>query len=145
MQGLRRRIVYVTLYELIAIAATSIGLAVFSDSSVERAGVAAVVSSAVAVAWNVVFNTLFERWEARQTVRGRSLARRAAHAIGFEGGLVVTLVPFFAWWLDISLWQAFVLDLGLLMFFLVYTFVFNWVFDRVFGLPASALPVGEKG
>jgi len=145
MQGLRRRIVYVTLYELIAIAATSIGLAVFSDSSVERAGVAAVVSSAVAVAWNVVFNTLFERWEARQSVRGRSLARRAAHAIGFEGGLVVTLVPFFAWWLDISLWQAFVLDLGLLMFFLVYTFVFNWVFARVFGLPASALPVGEKG
>jgi uncharacterized membrane protein len=145
MQGLRRRIVYVTLYELIAIAATGIGLAVFSDSSVERAGVAAVVSSAVAVAWNVVFNTLFERWEARQTVRGRSLARRAAHAIGFEGGLVVTLVPFFAWWLDVSLWQAFVLDLGLLMFFLVYTFVFNWVFDRVFGLPASALPVGEKG
>lgn len=144
MQGPRRRIVYVTLYELIAIVATSIGLSVFSDSSVERAGVAAVVSSAIAVVWNVVFNTLFERWEARQSVRGRSLARRAAHAIGFEGGLVVTLVPFFAWWLDISLWQAFVLDLGLLLFFLVYTFVFNWVFDRVFGLPASALPVGER-
>ena len=144
MQGPRRRIVYVTLYELIAIVATSIGLSVFSDSSVERAGVAAVVSSAIAVVWNVVFNTLFERWEARQSVRGRGLARRAAHAIGFEGGLVVTLVPFFAWWLDISLWQAFVLDLGLLLFFLVYTFVFNWVFDRVFGLPASALPVGER-
>lgn len=145
MQGPRRRIVYVTLYELIAIVATSIGLSVFSDSSAARAGIAAVVSSAVAVAWNVVFNTLFERWEARQSVRGRSLARRAAHAIGFEGGLVVTLVPFFAWWLDISLWQAFVLDLGLLLFFLVYTFAFNWVFDRVFGLPASALPVGEQG
>jgi len=143
MQGPRRRIVYVTLYELIAIVATSIGLSVFSDSSVERAGVAAVVSSAIAVVWNVVFNTLFERWEARQAVRGRSLARRAAHAIGFEGGLVVTLVPFFAWWLEVSLWQAFVLDLGLLLFFLVYTFVFNWTFDRVFGLPASALPVGE--
>ena len=145
MQGLRRRIVFVTLYELIAIAATSAGLAAFSDSGLQRAGVAAVVSSAVAVVWNVVFNTLFERWEARQSVRGRSLARRAAHAIGFEGGLVVTLVPFFAWWLDITLWQAFVLDLGLLLFFLVYTFVFNWVFDRVFGLPASALPVGEQG
>ena len=143
MQGPRRRIVYVTLYELIAIVATSIGLSVFSDSSAARAGIAAVVSSAVAVAWNVVFNTLFERWEARQVVRGRSLARRAAHAIGFEGGLVVTLVPFFAWWLDISVWQAFVLDLGLLLFFLVYTFAFNWVFDRVFGLPASALPVGD--
>ena len=144
MQGIRRRIVFVTLYELIAIVATSAGLAAFSDSGLQRAGVAAVVSSAVAVVWNVVFNTLFERWEARQTVRGRSRARRLAHAIGFEGGLVVTLVPFFAWWLDITLWQAFVLDLGLLLFFLVYTFVFNWVFDRIFGLPASALPVGER-
>ena len=33
-----------------------------------------------------------------------------------------------------------VLDAGLIVFFLVYTFVFSWVFDRVFGLPASALP-----
>lgn len=145
MQGIRRRIVYVTLYELIAIAATSVGLAALSDSSLARAGVAGVASSAVAIVWNVVFNTLFERWEARQTVRGRSLARRAAHAIGFEGGLVVTLVPLFAWWLDITLWHALMLDLGLLLFFLGYTFVFNWAFDQVFGLPASALPVGEQG
>jgi len=145
MQGIRRRIVYVTLYELIAIAATSVGLAALSDSSLARAGVAGLASSAVAIVWNVVFNTLFERWEARQTVRGRSLARRAAHAIGFEGGLVVTLVPLFAWWLDITLWHALMLDLGLLLFFLGYTFVFNWAFDRVFGLPASALPVGEQG
>ena len=145
MQGLRRRVVYVTLYELIAIAATSVGLAAFADSSVERAGVAAVVSSAVAVAWNVVFNTLFERWEARQTVRGRSLGRRAAHAVGFEGGLVVMLVPLMAWWLGTSLLAAFVADLGILAFFFVYAIVFTWGFDRVFGLPASALPVGEKG
>ena len=145
MQGLRRRIVYVTLYELIATVAASVGLALFSDSGLQRAGVAAVVASAVAVVWNVVFNTLFERWEARQSVRGRSLARRAAHAVGFEGGMVVMLVPFFAWWLEVSLWQAFMLDLGLLLFFLGYTFVFNWAFDRVFGLPASALPVGEQG
>ena len=145
MQGIRRRIVYVTLYELIAIAATSVGLAALSDSSLARAGVAGLASSAVAIVWNVVFNTLFERWEARQTVRGRSLARRAAHAIGFEGGLVVTLVPLFAWWLDITLWHALMLDLCLLLFFLGYTFVFNWAFDQVFGLPASALPVGEQG
>ena len=31
------------------------------------------------------------------------------------------------------------MDLGLVVFFLCYTFVFNWAFDRVFGLPASAM------
>ena len=66
--------------------------------------------------------------------------RRVAHAIGFEGGLAAILVPVFAWWLDVSLWQALWMDLGLLVFFLVDSFVFNWTFDRVFGLPLSAQP-----
>jgi len=140
MQGIRRKVAYVTLFELFAIAITTVGLAHFSSSSLERAGVAALVSSAIAVVWNLIYNTVFERWEARRVVRGRSWRRRVAHAAGFEAGLLLTLVPFFAWWLDISLWRAFVLDLGLIAFFLVYTFVFSWVFDRVFGLPLSALP-----
>lgn len=138
MQGIKRKIVYITFYELIAIAMSTAGLALLSGSDMGHASVAAVAASAVAVVWNLVFNTLFERWEARQAKKGRSFWRRVAHAIGFEGGLVVTLVPLFAWWLEISLWQAFVLDLGLIVFFLIYTFVFNLLFDRVFGLPASA-------
>ena len=40
--------------------------------------------------------------------------------------------------LNVSLWQALILDLGLIVFFLVYAFLFNLAFDRVFGLPASA-------
>ena len=97
-------------------------------------------SSAIAVVWNLVFNWFFERWELRQPVRGRSAARRVAHAIGFEGGLLLWLVPFIAWWLGVSLWQALLLDVGLLVFFLIYTFVFTWVFDRLFGLPAGVGP-----
>ena len=138
LHGVRRRVVYVSIYELIAIAVATLGLAQFSSHGVAHAGVMAVGSSGIAVAWKLVFNALFERWEARQVVRGRSLRRRLAHAVGFEGGLVFTLVPLFAWWFDISLWQALVMDLGLVVFFLCYTFVFNWGFDQVFGLPASA-------
>lgn len=138
MQGIRRKVVYVTLFELIAIAISSTGLSAGSGASLEHAGVAAIASSVIAVVWNLVYNTLFERWEARQTVRGRSFKRRAAHAIGFEIGFIVTLVPLFAWWLDIGWWHALVLDLGLSAFFLVYTFAFNLAFDKVFGLPLSA-------
>jgi uncharacterized membrane protein len=134
MQGLRRKVVY------LAIVSSSAGLALLSGSGMGHASVAAVAASVIAVVWNLVYNTLFERWEARQTTKGRSVLRRVVHAVGFETGLVVTLVPLFAWWLGITLWQAFVLDLGLIVFFLVYTFVFNLAFDRVFGLPASAAP-----
>lgn len=138
MQGIRRRIVYVTLYEGVAIAATTLGVSVFGGHSAGEAGVVAVVSSAIAVAWNLAFNTVFEAWEARQPVRGRSVPRRIAHAALFECGLTVFLVPMIAWVLDVSLWRALVYDIGLLSFFLVYTYGFTWAFDRVFGLPASA-------
>jgi uncharacterized membrane protein len=138
MQGLKRRVVYIGLYEGIAIVVAGLGLSLMSGQGLVHAGVLSVAASAVAIVWNLSFNWLFEQWEARQAVRGRSLGRRIAHAIGFEGGLVAFLVPLFAWWLNVSLWEALVMDLGLVLFFLVYTFVFNWCFDGVFGLPASA-------
>ena len=138
MQGLQRRVVYITLYEGIAIVAASAGLALMTDAGLGHSGVLAVAASVIAVIWNLIFNALFERWESRQAVRGRSVRRRIAHAIGFEGGLVALLVPMFSWGLGVTLWQALVMDLGLVVFFLVYTFVFNWGFDRVFGLPRSA-------
>jgi uncharacterized membrane protein len=138
MQGIQRKVVYVTLYEGFAILCASVGLAALSGAGAGTSTALATASSVIAVLWNLVFNSLFEAWEARQAVRGRSLQRRIAHAIGFEGGLAAVLVPLFAWWLDIGLWEALVFDAALLLFFLVYTFGFNWAFDRVFGLPASA-------
>lgn len=139
LQGLRRRVIYVALFEGVAIAVVTLALMAFTGESPSSAGGLAVASSAIAISWNMVFNAWFERWERKQTVRGRSAARRIAHAIGFEGGLLFWLVPFFAWWLGVSLWTALVMDVGLLVFFLVYTFLFTWAFDRLFGLPASAL------
>ena len=137
LQGPWRRVVFVGLYETIAIIACS---ALFMAIGQEAASsdAMAVVPSAIAIAWNVIFNWLFEKWEARQTKKGRSVLRRVAHAIGFEGGIAAMLIPLMAWWFDISLWQATVLEAGILTFFLIYTYVFNWAFDRIFGLPASA-------
>lgn len=138
MQGPLRKVVYVTLFELIAIGCTTAGLTLLSRHDAGHASIAAVASSTIAVVWNLVYNTLFEAWEARQVTRGRSVARRVAHALGFETGMLLMLVPLFAWWLEISLWHALVLDFGLVLFFLAYTFAFGWLFDTVFGLPASA-------
>ena len=138
MQGIQRKIVYVALYEAIAIACTTAGLAGLADHDAGAAGIAAVLASAAAVIWNLVYNTLFEAWEARQARRGRSLLRRVVHAIGFEGGLVLAIVPMFAWALQTSLVDAFLLDIGLVVFFVLYSFAFNWAFDLVFGLPKAA-------
>jgi len=138
MQGIKRKVIYVGLYEGLAIVAASIGLSLMSGQGLAHSGPLAVASSVVAILWNLAYNSVFERWESRQSTKGRSVMRRIAHAIGFEGGLAAILVPLFAWGLGVSLYQALVMDFGLLIFFLGYTFVFNWGFDRVFGLPSSA-------
>ena len=36
-----------------------------------------------------------------------------------------------AWWLGIGLWEAFVLDIAIVLFFLPYTFGFNWAYDHI--------------
>ena len=140
MSPRNRRILQAVLYESFAIAIVTPALGWMFNEPMGSALGLSVAMSTVALTWNYVFNWFFERWEARQLVRGRSLARRVAHGFGFEGGLALLLVPLVAHWLDMSYWHALVTDLGLLLFFLVYTMVFTWVFDRVFGLPASAQP-----
>ena len=47
----------------------------------------------------------------------------------FEGGLIIVAVPLIAAWLNISLMQAFMLDIGVLLFFLPYTYVYHWGYD----------------
>jgi uncharacterized membrane protein len=138
VQGLKRKIVYVVSFELLAILLASTLLRLLSDSPVATAGITAVASSAIAMAWNCIYNLLFEAWEARQTRKGRGLLRRMVHAIGFEAGLVTVLVPLFAWVLGVSLLVALLLNAVMIVFFLVYGFLFNLAFDRAFGLPLSA-------
>jgi uncharacterized membrane protein len=133
-----RRVLQALLYEAIAIAVVGPVLSLAFDKSPTSTFGLAVVLSTVALTWNYVFNWIFERWESRQSVRGRSFARRLAHGAGFEGGLVILLLPVMSLWLDISLLTAFLANLGLLVFFFFYAIAFTWCFDRVFGLPASA-------
>lgn len=138
MNPTRRRVLQAVLYEVFAVLFVGPILGLVFDEPMSSSLMLAVLLSAIALAWNYVFNSLFERWEARQATRGRSLRRRLVHGAGFEGGLTLILVPVMAWWLQAPAWQAFVTNLGLLLFFFGYAVVFTWCFDRVFGLPASA-------
>ena len=142
LQGPKRRILYVGLYETIAIIVSSLIFMAIGQKASDS-GVMAVAASVIAICWNLTFNHLFEKWESRQSVKGRSVLRRVVHAVGFEGGIAAMLIPLMAWWFGISLWEAAVMEAGLLVFFMVYTFAFNWVFDRIFGLPASAQKLAE--
>jgi uncharacterized membrane protein len=134
-----RRVLQAVLYEVGAIAFVGPVLGFAFDKPASSTFLLAVVLSAIALCWNYVFNALFERWESRQATKGRSLARRLAHGTGFEGGLTLILVPVMALWLETTLLAAFLANVGLLGFFFVYAIGYTWAFDKVFGLPQSAL------
>ena len=138
LKGTKRKVIYVATYEILAFLFGTLGFFGFSDSSLERAGALAVFGSIFAVSWNFTYNSLFERWESKRINRGRNFGSRVLHAVGFEAGFLMVLMPAAAWWLEISYLRSLVLNLGLNVFFLFYTFTFTWCFDRVFGLPASA-------
>ena len=132
----------VGLYEAIAIAVVTAGGYILTTESMASSAAYAAATSVVAIVWNYVYNTLFEFWESRQVKKGRSVLRRIVHALGFEMGFIVTLVPLMAWWFNLTLVTAFVAEIGIMVFFMLYTFAFNWAFDRVVGLPQSASPDG---
>jgi len=135
-----RRVVQAILYEVIAVLAVGPLLSFVFDESAGSSFLLAFVMSTIALGWNYVFNTLFERWERGRAIKGRSFKRRLMHGLGFEGGLVIMLVPLMALWMDVSLLQAGIAQAGIFAFFFVYSLVFTWSFDRIFGLPASAAP-----
>lgn len=95
----------------------------------------AVMVSLAAVIWNFIYNTGFEAWERHKKIEERTVLIRSAHAIGFEGGLVLICLPLYMLWYGVGVYEAFMMEVALLLFFLVYTFVFTLIFDRIFTLP----------
>ncbi|NQW82285.1 MAG: PACE efflux transporter, partial [Polaromonas sp.] len=100
------------------------------DYSLAHMGLLTLMISLIAMLWNMLFNALFDRLQLRLGFH-RTVVVRAAHAVVFEIGLVLAVVPLAAWWLGISLWTAFLLDIGIVLFFLPYTFFYNLAYDSL--------------
>ncbi|MDR8731211.1 multidrug/biocide efflux PACE transporter [Burkholderia pseudomultivorans] len=124
------RLAHALTFELVAIALCAPIGAWLLDMPVAHVGVLTVMVSLIAMAWNMTFNTLFDRFERRATL-SRTLGMRIVHAVVFELGLVAMVVPLAAWWLNVGLVEALLLDLGLVLFFLPYTFCFNLAYDTL--------------
>jgi len=99
-------------------------------------GVVSIVSATLATLWNMAYNAVFDRvlLRLRGTTR-KTPAQRIVHAVLFEAGLLVILMPFIAWYLGIGLIAAFVMDISIAAFYVLYALGFNWGYDRLFPLP----------
>jgi uncharacterized membrane protein len=105
----------------------------------EDVGVVAIAAATIATVWNYVYNIIFDKLMKR--LKGtihKTLTIRILHTILFEFGLLAFTLPFIAFYLGISLWQAMIMDVAFVLFYLAYAFVFNFCYDQIFPLPKSA-------
>ena len=127
-KSITERILQAVGFELLAILICTPLLAWIMKKPLLDMGAVTVLIAMLALGWNVVFNRFFDRMLERMNVAHNAWVR-VVHALLFEGGLIVMGVPLIAWWLSVSLWQAFLLDIGVLLFFLPYTYVYHWGYD----------------
>ncbi len=139
------RIRHALSFEIIAlILVVPLGALVF-HMPIHDIGIVGVASASLATLWNIAYNYAFDVALRRMTgTTEKRPGTRLVHAVLFEIGLLIVLMPFIAWYLGISLWRAFVMDVSFALFYVVYAFVFNWIYDRVFPLPewTAAPPSG---
>ena len=130
------RIRHAISFELIGLAlVTPLGALAFGMPMADI-GVIGVVGATLATLWNYIYNLGFDHLMQRLTGGTRkSVAIRVLHAVMFEVGLLLALLPMIAWYLGISVVQALMMDVSFALFYMVYAFVFNWTYDRVFPLP----------
>ncbi|KAF1053759.1 MAG: hypothetical protein GAK43_01249 [Stenotrophomonas maltophilia] len=129
-KSLKERLFHAVLFELIALVICAPTLAWLMNQPLQHMGALTLMFSLVATLWNMIYNALFDRAQQRLGF-SRTLPVRILHASIFEVGLVFMLVPLAAWWLSVGLVEAFILDIGLILFFLPYTVAFNWIYDTL--------------
>jgi uncharacterized membrane protein len=126
----KRRIVHALSYEIILLAIIAIALSFIFDMPMEVTGKLGIAMAVTSVIWNMLFNHLFEKFEAKRKLK-RTIGVRILHATGFEGGLMLATIPMVAYALNMSIWQAVLLDFSMTMCILVYTFIFQWCYDAI--------------
>ncbi|ATQ42701.1 PACE efflux transporter [Caulobacter mirabilis] len=138
MRTVQDRIRHAVLFEAIALAVFIPAAAYLFNIPAKHMGVVGVAGATLATVWNFVFNLGFDH--AMQRAAGhtrKTLPLRVLHVALFEAGLLIMLLPPIAWYLGISLTQAFLMDMTFAGFYVVYAFLFNLTYDRVFPIPVK--------
>lgn len=124
------RVFHAVLFEFFAIIFTVILTSWLTDHSTTALTSVIVLISVIAMVWNFIFNWLFDKIVTGERVK-RGLGIRILHSLLFEGGLLIFTLPLVMYMLNITLWHAFVMDIGMTLFVLVYSVIFNWIYDHL--------------
>ncbi len=131
MRNTRDRLRHAIGFELIGLLIAAPLASWVTGVGLNHMGPLALFFSVLATVWNYVYNIGVDKLLLKyQGHTHKSLWQRIAHTFGFEGGLLFVALPVMSWWLDISMMEALVLDLGFVLFYLVYAFIYNGATTR---------------
>jgi len=125
---LLRRILHAVLFEVGALIILVPLMSIGFGMDMLHFGALALMLALCAMFSNMIYNHLYEMVEHRYAWR-RTVRMRVVHTLGFEAFFMAIALPLTAWWLAISVWDALLLDVTFSIFFMIYAFCFNWVFD----------------
>lgn len=138
MKTVRDRVQHAIVFEVIALLIIiPLGI-LFFHMPANDIGLITIGSAVVATGWNYIYNLLFDIGMKR--VKGdlnKTIPIRVFHAILFEAGLLAILAPLVALYLGITLVEALILDVSLSLFYVVYAFLFNLIYDHFFPFSQS--------
>ena len=139
MRGLGDRIRHTLIFEAIALAMVAFGGSLILGQSPEIMGALSLMFSVLVMIWNLAYNWVFDLWDRKyRNGAKRGVGLRLVHAVLFEAGLLLAGIFLIAWWLEITLLQALLIDIGFAAFFVVYAFAYNWVYDIAFPVPTQS-------
>lgn len=124
----QERIFHSILFEVIALSLLIPLGSFFSGFDMGSVTGLAVVLSLTAMCWNYVYNIIFDKYFDTNRIE-RSFPMRMGHATVFELGLLIVTLPIIMWMLDLDFITALILDIGMIIFFIIYAIVYNWCYD----------------
>ncbi|MCU6241041.1 PACE efflux transporter [Enterobacter asburiae] len=127
-KSIKERVFHAVIFEVTANVIIALSLAWLMNVSVLQSGSLSVISALTATVWNFIFNKLFDSLQKKYQFQ-RTFLVRAIHAVGFETGLIISLIPVAMVMLNLTVTEAFFVEIGLVLFFLPYTMLFNWLYD----------------
>lgn len=126
--SLKERIFHALLFEAVALILLTLLAVIITGNDVAKMSGLAIALSMIAMLWNFIFNILFDKLYGEDRY-SRTLWIRMQHGFWFELGMLVFSFPVMMWVLQLDFLAVLLLDIGAMVFFLLYAIAFNWIYD----------------
>ncbi len=128
--SIKERIFHSLLLEVLALLILVSTAAMFLEEGVAALTGLGISISIIAMVFNYFYNLGFDRIYGEDRI-SRSFKMRLGFGLGFEAGMIIITTPILMWALQKDFVTILIMDIGMVLFFLVYVISYNWCYDHI--------------